>query len=991
MIELKADFEQMKEISRSALPLKFHPSFYHVQERLKKWAVRFSHAHDSSIFSNLLVLYLVSSKKFLDHRSYIHLFRMILSIHTMQNKLSHSTTFFPHQRNLEIRWIPTSLQYPFSTKPVLGCLIGFNVMDRYELFDEENILLALQKYLPELRLVKDSFYCHPSQHKNLKLIYLEIEKKDGKSFSHKEQTLLRRHMEEKVKDTIQTLSPTIFMSPNEEEIYKNILVLSQQIKSLSDLPQAFITLDRQVGNEIVFLVTLVYVSPSQSFSLAKCFSNNLFFSQRIITVKQIDNHPVEAHIFRFHFQRDVSLLRSNGSLNFYAARQKVVSLINSAIGEFRDYNGGIILKQQELLHSFKERYLELIQNDSELLESFFYAITPLEKQVILPLDLLCQLFSYFLENRKQKLKEGNSYNFKIYRHSRNVFLHIHCKNSLMKEAITEMMNKQYFKAQEIAYSLLEIDSEIFFACLFQAPVKKVDSFLTTLEESLNKCQQKLQEQQVLRIAMDFTTISLDPRIVGEVDIAIIRMLFEGLTRFNNNGTVENAIAESILISPDLKHYTFKLRKSFWNDGSPLTAYDFEYAWKKMLSPAFNTPFSHSFYPIKNAREAKEGKVSADQIGIHSEDDLTLKVELVHPASYFVQLTAGPHFSPINHIIDQKFPEWPYQTEKNYPCNGPFQLKISQLNQGFQLIRNPFYWDSQNIVLDRILLTYMNTTQALQAFQKKEVDWLGNPFAVWDPAYNTLKEDKIISGPDSRVCWCVFNTSAFPFNNPTMRQAFAYAIQRSKILKNPFLPLNPAYAPLLPRHRGDQTSHLFPEYNKEKAKELFNVALKELKCGKKNFKITLISNEIGIQAYVAKCLQQQLYECFGLECEMIQAPWSEIFKRLFSGNFEMGIVNWSSWIEDPIYVLDYFKNAKQGVNFCKWENTRFQHLIDLSEQEVDLKKRLSYLYEAEEILGNEMPIIPLFYFPYQALVNRNLNLNDINSQLSFNVAKSFYKK
>ena len=89
---------------------------------------------------------------------------------------------------------------------------------------------------------------------------------------------------------------------------------------------------------------------------------------------------------------------------------------------------------------------------------------------------------------------------------------------------------------------------------------------------------------------------------------ILRLLFEGLTRFNKNGQVENAVAESIDVSTDLKEYTFKLRPALWNDGSPVSAYDFEYAWKKVLSPDFKTAFASLFYPIKNAKEAKEGKL-----------------------------------------------------------------------------------------------------------------------------------------------------------------------------------------------------------------------------------------------------------------------------------------------------------------------------------------------------------------------------------------------
>ena len=112
------------------------------------------------------------------------------------------------------------------------------------------------------------------------------------------------------------------------------------------------------------------------------FAQLNYTSQKVIVARHLDNHPIEAHIFTLRLARDPSLLRSDGSLDFYSARQKITALIFSAIGEFRDYNGGIIIKQQELLQRLKEKFPEITAQDPELLETFFYALTPLEKQAV---------------------------------------------------------------------------------------------------------------------------------------------------------------------------------------------------------------------------------------------------------------------------------------------------------------------------------------------------------------------------------------------------------------------------------------------------------------------------------------------------------------------------------------------------------------------------------------------------------------------------------
>lgn len=991
MIELKSELEPKEPLN--TIPITFHSSIHAVYEKLKKWLSRFSLSVDNNIYHDLTFLYLLATKKFLDHRNSSHLFRLVLSMHLMQKKLLRSSTFSPHLRHLEIRWIPTNLLFPFSHKPVLGCLIGFNLMDRYELFDEENIVLALQKYLPQLRLVKESSYCHTTQHKNFKIFYFEIEKKNGIPFSLLEQSLLKNNLDEKVKKSIQPLSPNIFMGLNDEEVYKNILVLSQEIQSLYDLPQAYINLDQQTGKEIIFRITLVHISPFHRFSLKERFFDSTFVSQRVLTVRHLENHPIEANIFRLHLARDPSLLRSDGSLDFYSARQKVVALMTSAIGEFRDYNGGILIKQQEMLQGFKEDFSEISLKDPELLESFFYGLIPLEKQVVLARDTLFTLFNYFLDNRKEKLSKSSAYSFKMYHNGQQIFLVVRCDDFSMNTTISAVLQEQNFTLLDMAYNYINTVDGVFFNCvLLDAENSNSEVLVQTLQETLNKWHQKMKERQVLRIGLEYSILSLDPRIGGDaVSAEVIKLLFEGLTRCNHNGQIENAMARSIEISPNLKQYTFTLRSALWNDGSNVTAYDFEYAWKKILSPDFNTSFAHLFYPIKNAKNAKEGKVSLDEIGIQVIDERTLKIELVNPTPYFLQLTAHTIYSPIHRFIDQQHPQWPYECDKNYPCNGPFQLKMNQPNQGYRLVKNPFYWDPGHVTHDQITLTQMNPGQAFQAFQKNEIDWIGNPFGAWHPFYTTDVKDKIMSFPNSWVCYYVFNTGSPPFDHPKLRQAFGYAIQRSQITADCFLPLNPAFSPLLPHHRENSQS-LFPDFDMAKARQLFKEALEELNLTVESFSpFTLVFLEKGIREYTALCLKKQFLECFGIELELKAHSWSPFWNKITNGNFQMGLVHMVSIINDPIFTLNNFKSAKQGINFSKWENPEYQRLLDISELEVNPFQRSSNLLKAEDILVNEMPIIPLFYQPQHSLIKKNLQVVYNNSSGSYNIARSFFKE
>lgn len=966
----------------------FHPSFYEVETKIHKWLTRFKQPTDQSVIQSLYLFYLLGSKKFLDHRDPSHLSQLFLSIHLMQKALAQKIAFSPQDLHVKIRWMPSTLKFPFSTRSVLGCLIGYNALDKYELFDEENLCLAFQKQHPDIRLVRESLYQHTSQNKNIKIHYFEIEKKDGSNFSLNEQNLLKNNVEERVRNSVQKLSPSTFMKQNEEETYKTILVLSNEITSLEDLPQVAINLDVQTDKEIVFQVVLVHPAPFHNFSLKQRFVECTFVPKRVTTVRHLDNHPIQAHVFSLHLARNSAFLRSDGSLDFNLARQKIGTLLQSVIGSFRDYNGGLIIKQLEHLEKFKAAFPEA---DPDVLEKFFYSILPLEKQSTIDPEVLFSFFKFFSDHQKEKLQKRNDY---ILTHSQigeNIFLFVKGNDCSLGDTISSFMDDHFFQSEDIAYSLLNTLEGIFFTAVLSNPTEeKKISFIQNLKQKLGDWQKGILGKKILKIGVEYMPVSLDPRICGEnISADTISLLFEGLMRFDEKEHVINGVAQSIEISADAKQYIFKLRQSFWNDGTSVTAHDFEYAWKKILSPDFKTSIAESFYPIKNASKAKQGKVPLESIGVESIDDRTLKVELEHPTPFFLQLTALAVYSPIHRIIDQKRPQWPYECETNYPCNGPFQLKINQSNQGFQLIRNPFYWNTNYSNWSQIHLIHVEPSQALHAFQNDEVDWIGSPFGAFQSEFFNKKLGEIFNFPNNWVCWQVFNTTSPPFNSPKVREAFSYAIDRERIVSNAHFPLNPAFSPLLHRHTTPNPETLFPPFNPVKARQLFHEALSELNLSIDDLDpLTLIYLGGEIREYTAQCLKIQFKETLGIECEIKSLPWSKLFNQMNSGNFQLGLINWSPYIDDPLYELKYFRFNTSNV--AKWENPDYQNLLHFSEQQINPFQRSSCLVKAEKLLRLEMPIIPIFYQPSLGLVKKNLHVIQ-NLAGSFNIAKSFMEE
>ena len=499
--------------------------------------------------------------------------------------------------------------------------------------------------------------------------------------------------------------------------------------------------------------------------------------------------------------------------------------------------------------------------------------------------------------------------------------------------------------------------------------------------------------RLLRVGFEYSLVSLDPRIGGEnISQVLVSLLFEGLTRYDKEGHVELAIAETIEISSDGLEYIFKLQPSYWNDGSPLTAYDFEYAWKKILSPEFHTSFAYLFYPILGAKEAKEGKIPIDKVGIQVIDELTLKVQLKHPAPYFLELVSHSSYSPVHQVIDQTHPDWPFQTGESFLCNGPFSIEENVTDLSYKMVKNPYYWAEDLIDLDEIHFSKMSSFQALQAYRRGEIDWLGNPLGGWMMNYEPQEGDPIVTiAGNSIVGWQVFNTSRWPFHNLKLREAMSLAIDRSKICENAFINITPAYSPLLANHSHNPEAQ-FPHPNIEKARNLWKEGWNELGVDADKIpRLQFIYHYKSIRDHVVSHLKIQFKEVLGLECDFIALPWRIMFDRMTKGEFQMGLMQWMSWINDPIYTLNSFRFASEGTNFCKWENPVFQELLYKADYEVDSEKRQTYLKEAEAVLCSQMPVIPLFYQSHQAMVKKNLNVSYNVSRAVFNFAKCFYKK
>jgi oligopeptide transport system substrate-binding protein len=491
--------------------------------------------------------------------------------------------------------------------------------------------------------------------------------------------------------------------------------------------------------------------------------------------------------------------------------------------------------------------------------------------------------------------------------------------------------------------------------------------------------QKAPNGRFLRLSFQSDPRSLDPRIGIDFPSSLaVKMLFEGLMRIGQDGKIEPALAESYEISDDHKIYTFHLRPCIWSNGDEITAYDFEYSWKKVVEPGGENLGAQNFYPIKNAKAIIQGKKSIDSVGIRALDEKTLQVELIHPTPYFLEVLASPSYFPVNSKVDRATPNWANQEGKAFVCNGPFFLAKHRVEDEIVVEKNPYYWDADSVKLPGISIAILDSLTQLNLFEKNQLDWLGKPLSKMpvDVGETLNVEYSQTIG----IYWYFINVNSFPFQNKKIRQAFAYAINRKEITDHVLDGGETPAMALLPDLIATQISPFFKDHDTDKALKLFHEGLDELGITKEDVpEITINYTAVPIHQRVAETLQQQLKQTFHLNIKLEQQEWKVHYGKLQKGNYQIGGMAWQSWLRDPIYIMQTFRDRSDGVNMSKWENKRYQSLLNAAECEIDQNKRKMLFNKAESLILDEMPVIPLYFTTIAYCKNpklKNVHLSEL---------------
>jgi len=487
---------------------------------------------------------------------------------------------------------------------------------------------------------------------------------------------------------------------------------------------------------------------------------------------------------------------------------------------------------------------------------------------------------------------------------------------------------------------------------------------------------ELAKDQVLHFNLLDEPNTIDPSYDEDTtEETVIKQTFVGLVRYKPDLTVEPAIAESWKISADAKQFTFKLRDTKWSDGTPVTANDFEYAFKRFLDPKIASSYAFFLYDVKGAEAYNTALGTSDKplnpsdadlaklrdaVGVKALDAKTLQVDLAVPAVYMLNIFAQGDLSPLKKdVIDKYGDKW---TEPaNIVSNGPFKLKSWEHKSKMVLERNPNYFDKAP-TLERIEFSFITEdAPAWAAYENNELDISHTipdaqiPQLRTDPKYSK----EVIEGTQLATYYVSMNTNKPPFDKKEVRQAFQMAVDTKtlceKVLNGTCRAAKSFVPPGMPGYQAD----IGFDYNPTKAKEL--LAKAGYPDGKGFPEVTLVYNTSTGHQLRMEYVQSQLKQNLGINIKLENWESKTYFRKVDTDKPQMARMGWMSDYPHPNDWLRIVWASDAGQNYLKWKNTQFDDLVTKAAAEVDQKKAIDLYNQAQKILVDEAPAIWIYYY------------------------------
>ena len=504
-----------------------------------------------------------------------------------------------------------------------------------------------------------------------------------------------------------------------------------------------------------------------------------------------------------------------------------------------------------------------------------------------------------------------------------------------------------------------------------------------------------EERNSITIALSEEPPQLDStRSTDAVSFVVLAHTMEGLIAYDQNDQLTPGAAERWEIRDD--GATFWIREeATWSDGQPVTAHDFEFAWKRVLDPDTAAQYAFILYPIKNAEAVNQGDLPKEMLGVRAVTDLVLEVDFERPTPYFDKLVAFNTYFPLREDFFES-------TNGRYGAdaamllsNGPYIL--TEWVHGASMVweKNPYYWNSEKALLDEIVTAYItNDANAnLNLFKDGQIVQTG----LTAPMLPTAMEQRwqIDRFMDGTLFFLEFNHREDRVtDNLNFRKALYFAQDPSelvyKVLKEAsYLPAESLFPIWIQGLQGAfRKEYPLPKHSLdlEKAREYLDLARQEL--GLEDFPpIILLTGDSSLSLLAAEYYQELYKKNLGLELRIDAQIFKQRLAKMTSGDFDIVMSGWGPDYFDALTFGDLFASWNLN-NRGRYQSEEMDNLVRTAQSELDPQKRMDAFGSIQELINSDVVIIPMYERGVSFVVDPRLKgfkRRSVGPQVDYNYA------
>lgn len=493
---------------------------------------------------------------------------------------------------------------------------------------------------------------------------------------------------------------------------------------------------------------------------------------------------------------------------------------------------------------------------------------------------------------------------------------------------------------------------------------------------------------------------------------VFSMIYEGLTRLDSKGGWQKALMTGYSFKeiPDKNEYKLRidLGSTKWTDGRTVQAADFVFAWKRILDPEFPCEAAALLYDVKNAQAAKLGDVSIDDVGVKAVETYVLEITFNYKVDIdrFMLNLASPALVPLREDVVLKSSDWAKKAT-TIVSNGPFAVKENDNGKTLRIERSSYYYlkdgasSNAKEPLDKYVIPYRLVTKystgdlnsQLEAYKNGKVLYLGEiPLS----ARQEYKKQAVVTDELNTHTY-YFNNNNKLFSDARVRKALSMAIDREKIA-NEIVVFAKAASGLVPGKVFDANSKT---YFRNKGGDLISTSadvagakalLAEAKVNGGAFALSVRDNEVdvAIAEYVASVWKELGFNVsinkLASKSTSTDGVYTDEFNKAYmAGDFDVIAVDMQLLSPTAITALAPFalEYSGNGVDMNSATYDLYSHVTGYASEEYnalikeayaekDETKRTEILHRAEEMLLNDMPVMPIIFTQDAYLVNKQLS-------------------